>query len=148
MLRICVIAMALVACGGGGGGGKQDAPAGDDAPMIDGPGTDGSTTVDAAILAGPACGATTCTLGQEVCCIGVVTVCKATALCPSQAFACDGPEDCPGGVCCFPNNNGSRCQTNNCQAIACHVDGDCPAGTPRCCPKMFTPNYGVCQAQC
>jgi hypothetical protein len=150
MLRTFVIAMALIACGGddGGGGGnpKTDAsPPGDGPVVIDGP----MTTVDAAIGPGAACGAVTCTLGQQECCIGVMNVCKPAGTCPSQGFACDGPEDCPGGVCCYPNaNNGSRCQTNNCQDIACHEDGDCPGGTPKCCPKPISPGYSVCQAQC
>src|SRR5689334_22325614 len=143
MLRILVIAMALVACGGGGGGGGDDSQQKDAPPPAgDGP------MIDAAIAAGPACGATTCTLGQQECCIGAVNVCKATGTCPSQGFACDGPEDCPGAVCCFPNSGGSRCQANNCQAIACHVSTDCPMATPKCCPKTFTPGYGVCQVQC
>ena len=149
MLRTFVIAMALVACGHDSSNQKMDAPSSGDGPMIDAPRSDGSiSTVDAAISPGPACGATTCTLGQQDCCIGVMNACKPTGTCPSQGFACDGPEDCPNGVCCFPNNNGSRCQTNSCQAIACHRDADCPAGTPKCCSKPFTPNYNVCQAQC
>jgi hypothetical protein len=151
MIRILVIAMTLIACGGGSGGSKIDASstpgdgAADDGPRGDAPMGGG---VDAAIVPGPACGATTCTLGQQECCIGAVSVCKPSGTCPSQGFACDGPEDCPGAVCCFPNNNGSRCQTNNCQDIACHKDADCPAGTAKCCPKPFTPNYSVCQVQC
>jgi hypothetical protein len=153
MLRIFVIAMALVACGegdgGGGGNSKIDASSPGDGAMSDGPRVDASMMgIDAAITPGPACGATTCTLGQQECCIGVVSVCKPAGMCPSQAFACDGPEDCPNAVCCFPNNNGSRCQTNNCQDIACHKDADCPGGVPKCCPKAFTPGYNVCQAQC
>ena len=154
MLRLLAIAMALVACGGGGGGGgddnqHDDAPAADDAQVSVAAPTEGTTTtIYASIGPGPACGAVTCTLGQQDCCIGVVNACKPTGTCPSQGFACDGPEDCPGAVCCFPNNNGSRCQANNCQAIACHADADCPAATAKCCPKAFTPSYGVCQVQC
>lgn len=148
---VIVIAVALAACGGSGGGdGQKDAPASGDGPRSDGPRpTDGSITIDGPPVApGPACGATTCTLGQQVCCIGAVSVCRVPGNCPSLEFACDGPEDCPNAVCCFPNNTGSRCQTNNCGAIACHVDGDCSGATPKCCPKAFTPNYKVCQAQC
>ena len=153
MIRILVIAMALIACGGNGGGSSKidasstpgDGATSDGPRIIDAPMGGG---VDAAIAPGPACGPTTCTLGQQECCIGAVSVCKPSGTCPSQGFACDGPEDCPGAVCCFPNNNGSRCQTNNCQDIACHKDADCPAGTPKCCPKAFTPSYNVCQAQC
>jgi hypothetical protein len=148
MLRILAIAVVLAACGGSGNE-KLDAPSSGDASNADAPGGgDGSVGVDAAIAPGPACLATTCMLGQEECCLGAQTVCKPTGTCPTQPFACDGPEDCAGAVCCFVNNNGSRCQTNNCGAIACHVDADCPAGAPKCCPKPFTPNYRGCQAQC
>jgi hypothetical protein len=147
------LALALAACGDdGGSGGKLDAPpSGGDGPPSDGPlPGDGPMTPDAPpVAAGPACGAVTCTLGQQDCCIGVVNACKPTGTCPSQGFACDGPEDCPNAVCCYPNqNNGSRCQSNNCQAIACHADTDCPTATPRCCAKPFTPSYKVCQVQC
>jgi hypothetical protein len=151
MLRIFVIAVALVACGSDGGSNdKLDAPSSGDGPRTDAPAGDGPVTnVDAAISPGAACGAVTCTLGQQDCCIGVMNVCKAAGTCPSQGFACDGPEDCPGAVCCYPNsNNGSRCQANNCQAIACHADTDCPTGTSKCCLKPFSPDYKVCQAQC
>jgi hypothetical protein len=146
------VVLALAACGGDGSGGRLDAPpSGTDAPRTDAPPGDGPPmTVDGpAVALGPACGAVTCVLGQEDCCIGATSVCKPTGTCPSQGFACDGPEDCPNAVCCYPNqNNGSRCQTNNCQAIACHVDTDCPGATPKCCAKLFTPNYKVCQTQC
>ncbi len=145
MLRAFVIAMALIACGDDGGGSqKMDAPSPGDGATNG----DASMNIDASISPGPACGATTCTLGQQDCCIGVMTVCKPAGTCPSQGFACDGPEDCPNAVCCYPNNNGSRCQANNCQDIACHADTDCPAGTPKCCGKPFTPSYKVCQTQC
>lgn len=150
MLRTLVIAMALVACGSGSS--QRDASSSSDAPVGDAPvgdaRGDGAVTVDAAIAPGAACGATTCRLGQEECCIGTMTTCEASGTCPTQGFACDGPEDCPNAVCCFPNTGGSRCQTNNCQAIACHADTDCPGGTSKCCPKTISPNYKVCQVQC
>ena len=150
MLRTFVIAMVLVACGSDGGSRpKTDAPTSSDGPRSDGPPGDGPPMmIDAAIGPGPACGATTCMLGQQVCCIGVTSVCRIPAQCPTEGFACDGPEDCPGAVCCFPNNGGSRCQTSNCNEIACHADTDCGGATPKCCPKAFTPEYRSCQPQC
>jgi hypothetical protein len=148
MRKSLVLAVALVACGDDSNA-KRDAPAVSDGPRIDAPRDGSMTTGDAAIGPGAACAGTTCMLGIEDCCIGSMTVCKPTGTCPSQGFYCDGPEDCPNAVCCFPNaSNGSRCQTNNCQDIACHTDGDCPSGTSKCCPKSFTPGYNVCQTAC
>jgi hypothetical protein len=149
-MRALLIAIALCACGDDTSNNKMDAPATSDGPKLadSSGGGDGSPTADAAIMAGAACGSTTCTLGTEECCIGQNNVCKAAGTCPTQAFACDGPEDCPNAVCCFPNSGGSRCQTNNCNAIACHDDGDCPSSATKCCTKSFSPNYGVCQTAC
>ncbi len=87
--------------------------------------------------------------GVDDCCLAGNPVCVATGTCPSQGFACDGPEDCPGGACCYGNGGtgGSLCKAS-CSSIACHVDMNCPSATPKCCPKMFTPGYDVCQTQC
>jgi len=76
-------------------------------------------------------------------------VCEPTGTCPSQGFACDGPEDCAGSACCFGNGGqgGTTCKAS-CATPACHGDGDCGGATSKCCPKLFTPNYRVCQAQC
>ncbi|HEU0031467.1 MAG TPA: hypothetical protein VFQ53_12600 [Kofleriaceae bacterium] len=153
---LLVISMMLCACGGddGGGGTKPiDSPQAptDGQGTVDGA-TDGSTPpVDGGPAAvGPQCGAIVCT-GNDVCCIGSTTTCKAAGMCPSQAFACDGAEDCNGGTCCFGNGGqgGSTCQAGtNCGAIACHEDADCGGGTPKCCPRPFTPDYKVCLAAC
>lgn len=142
-----LVLILVLGCGSSGGSKKMiDAPLpADAAPPSDGP----SNGTDAAIAVGPACGSTTCTNGQQDCCIGVMEACKPTGTCPSQGFACDGPEDCPGAVCCFGNGGqgGSTCKAT-CASIACHHDADCPQATPKCCPKAFTPNYGVCQTAC
>lgn len=149
MRRLLVIALVLVACGDDGGSGTKDAPAGGDGGPTDAA-RDGSTSnVDASVGPGAACSGTTCMLGSEECCLAAVSVCKPADTCPSQGFKCDGPEDCPGSVCCYPNaNNGSRCEANNCQEVACHADTDCPSGTPKCCPKAFSPNYRACKTAC
>lgn len=152
-MRSFVIALVLAACGGDGN--KQiDAPAPPiDTPRpIDAPKSDSAMPViDAAVAVGPACDNTTCTNGTEDCCLGTQgNVCVATNTCPTQGFACDGPEDCSGGAkCCYGNGGGgSTCKTTSCQAQACHVDTDCPASAPKCCAKTFTPNYNVCQTAC
>ena len=64
-------------------------------------------------------------------------------------LTCDGPEDCPGAQCCYGNGGqgGSTCKAS-CSTIACHRDTDCPQATSKCCPKAFTPAYGVCQTAC
>jgi hypothetical protein len=143
-MRWLVIAVIVAGCGSSG---KKTIDA---APTTDAGPTDGHPNgTDAAILVGPACGATTCTNGQQDCCIGVMSACKPTGTCPSQGFACDGPEDCPGAQCCYGNGGqgGSTCKAT-CSTIACHHDTDCPPATSKCCPKAFTPDYGVCQTAC
>ena len=150
--RPCVLIVVLVSCGDDGSTTTEFMDARPiDAALGDGSQGDGSmSTSDAAIAAGPACGTTTCMLGTQDCCLGTNFVCKAAGTCPSQGFGCDGPEDCTAGICCFGNQGGggSECKTSNCNAVACHVDNDCPIATPKCCPKPFTPNYNVCQASC
>jgi len=158
MRWLVLVAAFAIGCGGGGSGGgggggdggsNGDAPgSGSDAPgPNDGPGGGGG---DAAVTVGPLCDGVTCTNGTQDCCIGGMgNVCEPTGTCPSQGFACDGPEDCSGSVCCFGNGGqgGTSCK-GSCATPACHGDGDCGGGTPKCCPKVFTPNYRVCQAQC
>ena len=138
----------LVACGGDGSGGAKDAADNPDHDaVIDAPGT----KPDASFAMGALCLTTTCATTQ-VCCTGAMVTCKALADCPTQSFACDGPEDCGAGTCCFGNGGqgGSTCKAagQTCGDVACHFDTDCSGGTPKCCPKMFTPSYGVCQAAC
>jgi hypothetical protein len=143
-MGIRILFVLFVACGGGSGGG-HDAPGGADAPRSDG-GIDSAGATDSAV--GPLCMTVVCT-GTDACCLGVMFTCEPAAMCPSQSFACDGPEDCPTGQCCYGNGGqgGSTCRAS-CAAPACHVDGDCPTTAPKCCPKMFTPMYKVCQSAC
>ena len=147
MMRLVALCLVAAACGGddGGGGGGKDAAPDDSSTMIDAP------TTDASFGPGALCGASTC-MTTQVCCTGVNLICTTAANCPTQNFACDGPEDCGGGACCFGNGGqgGSTCKAvgQNCGDLACHYDSDCAGGTPKCCPKMFTPSYKVCQASC
>lgn len=125
---------------------KDAPPTIDAAAIADAPGT-GS---DASFGMGALCGASTCA-STQVCCTGATIACKPVADCPTQSFECDGPEDC-AGTCCFGNGGqgGSTCKAagQTCGDVACHFDTDCNGGTPKCCPKMFTPSYKVCQAAC
>jgi hypothetical protein len=146
-----LVMIALVACGGGDDGGgtdkNRDADPTADTPAADAP----PATPDAAFGPGALCGATTCPTTQ-VCCTGATLSCKAAADCPTQHFACDGPEDCGAGTCCFGSGGqgGSECRAagQNCNDVACHADSDCGGSTPKCCPKAFTPSYNVCLAAC
>ncbi len=103
--------------------------------------TDGFVTCPGA--AGCACGA------GEVCCadqqgptLGNAR-CTALSACPTYAFGCDGPEDCPSGkVCCaFGNANagGSECRDpKNCffsskELHVCRSEAECD-GLESCTP--------------
>ena len=149
MTRTLALLVVLSACGDDKNTSAKDAanPGGEAQVAIDAPGTG----ADASFGVGAICGATTCATTQ-VCCTGAMITCKALADCPTQSFACDGPEDCNGGTCCFGNGGqgGSTCKAagQNCGDPACHFDSDCSGGTPKCCPKMFTPSYKVCAAAC
>src|SRR2546423_8840924 len=70
---------------------------------------DAQKPIDAAAGA-VACGTDSCS-SPEVCCVAggpVAPMC--TSACHTQAFACDGPEDCPGQVCCEVMGGGSECK--------------------------------------
>ena len=145
-----IVLLALVACGGDGDGstGDKDAAPTDDSS----PSPDSSTMPpDASFGPGALCGMTTCAT-TEGCCTGSMISCKAVADCPTQHFECDGPEDCGGGPCCFGNGGqgGSECRAAgaSCGDVACHFDNDCGGSTPKCCPRPFSPSYGVCAASC
>jgi hypothetical protein len=150
MSRFALLLVAVVACGDDKSTNpNDDATNGNpDSPKpIDAPGTG----TDASFQMGALCGATTC-MTTQVCCTGAMIACKQAVDCPTQNFACDGPEDCGTGTCCFGSGGqgGSVCKAagQNCQDLACHYDTDCSGATPKCCPKPFTPSYGVCQAAC
>lgn len=149
---LAVLALALAACGGddddgGGGGDKDAAPPGSDAALVDAAPLDAPGTMPGV---GAQCGSELCAQGTG-CCTGSMTACRTPANCPTQIFLCDGAEDCGGGTCCFGNQGagGSECRAagSSCAQIACHADAECGGGTPKCCPKPFTP-YKVCQASC
>jgi hypothetical protein len=153
MRRIVVMLALVIACGGDKSKAIDAAPGGDagvDAPSnpppIDGNMPDASQ--------GVACGAMTCVNGQEECCFTMpgAGTCDPAGSCAGVAFTCDGPEDCPGAVCCVRGNNpgtpgGSECR-NPCQTQdLCHTNGDCGGGSPKCC-QLGTSDYKVCLAQC
>jgi hypothetical protein len=118
-----------------------------DAPVVDAP----PGNVDASL--GTTCGAEFCTDTQE-CCVGAGgSTCVDIGTCQTVTFTCDGPEDCPGEVCCFgagggAGAGGSECTAaNQCQNNACHEMTDCEGNTPMCCPLGET-GFKACLAQC
>lgn len=133
-----------------------DVPSALDAPSIDGPSMDAgdhdTPSIDApdavAAADGVACGLATCTPG-DVCCWsepGGRADCSAASACAWTVLACDGPEDCSGGVCCAQADGGSACAPEaECLARVCHSDGDC--GGAVCCPS-FGPLSSFCAARC
>ena len=149
-MRWLVVFVMFAACGGGDGGGNDD-PKDADPTSDSSSKADAAQTVDAGFGPGALCGSTTCAT-TEGCCTGATISCKTVANCPTQHFACDGPEDCNGGTCCFGNGGqgGSECVPagQNCGDVACHANTDCGGSTPACCPKAFTPSYKVCLAAC
>jgi hypothetical protein len=71
-------------------------------------------------------------------------------------MACDGPEDCSAGFCCYHKQTTDLdlsvgfavyCHAT-CQGLAyfriCHVDGDCPAGKP-CVGSPVIAGYRYCK---
>jgi hypothetical protein len=96
---------------------------------------------------GVVCGTDTCAT-PDVCCVGAgpaASVCRAA--CP-QGFACDGPEDCPGQVCCEVMGGGSECKAaaQCAQPKICHTTADCGTGGGKCCDLGQT-QYKFCTNQ-
>lgn len=81
------------------------------------------------------CGASTCKVGSEICCVdtalGQDVGCAAPSdACPGANLFCDDASDCGGLHCCF-DGSVSRC-TGACAGVSLCVDdrpGGCPAGT-------------------
>lgn len=103
------------------------------------------------------CGSATCDVSTgSVCCGGLVSsfACVGpSAPCSYFKIACDGPEDCPGQLCCanlslLVGNGGSSCQAT-CSGLNLHVvcgatPSVCPSGTT-CKPYFALQGYKFCQ---
>jgi hypothetical protein len=76
-----------------------------------------------------------CPAPDEECCVTSSTsqMCVAAGTCTGNAWACDGPEDCNGQVCCYKSGNtyGTECR-HQCPSPVCQSENDCPQGQ-RCC---------------
>jgi hypothetical protein len=157
-----VLVVLLVSCGGDDDD-EPNAPAGGttaiggSAPTGGGNSAGGTTATGGAAVApfgdlgvgdvscGP--GALVCPGGQVCCdilfqaetCVASFAACGCEATTDDCAtFACDGPEDCPGAVCCGAMNYdgmnelaGSSCKAT-CEppneVIVCSTDADCTSG--------------------
>ncbi len=119
-----------------------------DAPPADARVSDAAIPADGAL--GVNCRGANCVPG-DICCRSLEVppnpsyYCLPLAdYCVDHVFACDGPEDCDGGVCCS-DVNATLCTATvaDCGGnIACHLDGDCPFGV--CTPTPLG-LYGVCR---
>jgi len=95
------------------------------------------------------CGGPSCSIAAgEFCCEGSPLYCSTTSCGGGfHEYDCDGPEDCPSGVCCF-DGNVSAC-TVHCQVAAmCHTIADCPKGQICCLNFVLGPGDGLCLGAC
>jgi len=129
---------------GGGGSGNASTGGG-------GSGMGGSATVLVD------CGASTCDVASNAaCCVDLDTedaTCPADGKCAGNdvKVECDGPEDCPGEICCATTKGGDydkvRCK-GSCSGgndnIVCHVGDDAPCGGDSC-QTDIPGGYGICQ---
>jgi hypothetical protein len=139
--RALALAFAVVVVACGSPSGMPDATVLDLDMATTMPGGDG----------GISCGASECLIGGDlVCCVdNALRYCSPVGACSSGTpIYCDGPEDCPGAVCCQPTGEQSLvCRVQCAGSTICHGDGDCPASAPRCCPGKAN-GYGSCAASC
>ncbi len=103
-----------------------------------------------AVDGGINCGSAICALGATavVCCLEADhSFCAPPSACSAGLPAyCDGPEDCAGGVCCHFGPSLISCSMQCTGDVVCHVDGDCPQSSPRCCATPA--GYRACAAAC
>ena len=120
------IALLLVACTSGLPPGATDgAPA--DLAVAD-------SDVDRVPCQGNVC----LTGGGNVCCIGTATACQAPPCAANTfvSFACDGPEDCHGQLCCYDVAANQIACSASCGMgyHICHTNADCNPG--ECCLQL------------
>lgn len=139
--------------GGTSGGGAGGAGGAVDAGGAGGAGGSGGTPGVGTV----ACGGQTCDLANgQVCCFQQFAQnfqCVQASACAAITFACDGPEDCPGQVCCGIKLYGNVIRSAACQdscsganlvVICGGSPGACPVGMT-CQPYQQVPAYRVCR---
>jgi hypothetical protein len=88
----------------------------------------------------------------EHCCDRSPLECQTAPCTDANQFDCDGPEDCAGGLCCFPIRNAlsrARCAPACADGtVLCHALADCPAGSFCCLNFVLGPDVGLCLGAC
>jgi hypothetical protein len=114
------------------------------------PGSDAATTPGGSVNCGP--GMSCAIADGEHCCDSSPLQCATAACNNSNQFDCDGPEDCAGGLCCFPIRNAfsraacaSSCENGS---VLCHSTKDCPANMVCCLNFVLGPQNGLCLGAC
>jgi hypothetical protein len=111
-------------------------------------GTIGSGEVPCHVPPGNKCAAGTacCMALPTESCVGSFSDCHCSLTGDCTVMGCDGPDDCPGGVCCalvnnplirFPLHVASSCKAScdpQKEEIVCAALSDCPAGATDCRP--------------
>src|SRR4051812_21843088 len=91
----------------------------------------------------------TCSIAAgEHCCDASPLFCATAPCVNADQFDCDGPEDCPGAICCFPIRDSfahAACAAD-CpgEGRLCHSIADCPEGLVCCLNFVLGPGDGLC----
>ncbi len=147
------------ASGGAGGAGAGGAGTGGASTGGTGTGGAGGANTGGTGTGAVQCGPATCNLQSQFCCAqyNQTPQCKAHGgTCTySVEVRCDGPEDCPGQVCCgklFIQGKNKSYTDLSCQAscdksdenVICGAAGSCP-GSMTCKTSLLLPPYRDCQ---
>lgn len=114
--------------------GDSSAPADTTAPPADTPADTPSSTTTMK------CGAFTCTVGTQECCVlpgGVGACISKGAACAGSRWGCTSPSNCGAGEeCCVSGAGGAgggSCTASCPSTNVCDSDGDCSGSTKACC---------------
>jgi hypothetical protein len=96
------------------------------------------------------CGYDSCGPGEACCREGRLSSCT-TGACGGATARCDGPEDCPGGLCCGDPSHADSATCVSGTSCApfrtyCHSTADCPASARLCCATAATSGIKACFA--
>jgi hypothetical protein len=85
----------------------------------------------------------------EVCCVTNFNAAACSAACSGNqlTWACDGPEDCPGGVCCAPSEeDGDIACDDSCidDETVCKSGNDCNDLCTEHFPGSLSDQYSTC----
>jgi hypothetical protein len=85
----------------------------------------------------------------EVCCVTNYNSAACSSVCNGNqlSWACDGPEDCAGGVCCAPaEEDGNTACDDSCidDEIVCKSTDDCDDLCVEHFPGALSDHYSTC----